>query len=142
MGRGKSIRSENDVRRTFRVEEDLIRRIDKMAEANSRSSNSQIEHLLKVATGQRGFYPTVLRIEGKAYYALPIGTYGPLSSSSFKRFITGAPPVGSERWDSAFDTFWEALDGLGGTIVCELTDAGLRIVSINDFLDLCKEFKL
>ena len=65
MGRGKSIRSENDVRRTFRVEEDLIRRIDKMAEANSRSSNSQIEHLLKVATGQRGFYPTVLRIEGK-----------------------------------------------------------------------------
>lgn len=132
--RTRETRPTDDTRSTLRLDDNLDKLVKKSGELHNRSKNGEIEYLLKVALGYKGIHPAIVKSD-QIYIVSPIGTYGIANSNTFRRFIAGSIPIGDQRWDSAFDTYDEAIDSIG-EIVCEFTDIGLIVVDVKEFVKI------
>ena len=125
----------------IRIEPQLMQDVNRVARVNDRSTNNQIARTLKLSLGYKGLCPAIVKSDSDIYFVLPLGTYGKISGNTFKRFVIGAMPIGTKRWDESFNTAGEAIDSIG-QLVCEFTDAGVRIVDFAEFIQMCKEMKV
>jgi len=126
---------------TIRITPKVMDKVQKVAHANGRAINRQIELMLADGVGMYGLCPIIVGAADTYYWISPYGTYGELNATIFRRFCSsGFVPLGADDWDDAFDSIDECIKALGKPI-CTYSERGLTILNYRQFEKLVMTYQ-